>query len=187
MNKKKSGSSDDFFVEVEEDLGNLEQTSSAKKTATLEKELEILKLYIEIMKARFQDKLKVRMEIGEQTQQALVPGFILQPLVENSIKHSMESLQTTEITIISRKETNQLQLIVKDNGPGITGEPDQALENGVGLSNTLERLEKLSNSSSIGSGSVSDTIREILRPTAPALSSDMPSGDNFTNTLSVSP
>ncbi len=58
----------------------------------LKNELELVNLYVKIMKARFQDKLLVEMNIDNSTLDALVPGFILQPLVENSIKYSMENL-----------------------------------------------------------------------------------------------
>lgn len=109
----------------------------------LEKEIELIDLYVEIMKARFDDKLQVKTTIDEVTSQALVPGFILQPLVENSILHSIEAVQSAEIEIVSRKENGKLFLSVTDNGPGIADTGDQAVRNGIGLTNTVERLEKL--------------------------------------------
>jgi len=133
----------DKMIAYLSDLLRITLKSRSSEEYTLEKELEVLSLYIEIMKARFRDKLVVHTDISPHTQQALVPGFILQPLVENSIKHSMETLEKVEIKITSRIENNRLILIVRDNGPGIPGEPDQALNNGVGLANTVERLEKL--------------------------------------------
>ncbi len=133
----------DKMIAYLSDLLRITLKSKSSEEYTLEKELEVLALYIEIMKARFQDKLVVHTDISPHTQQALVPGFILQPLVENSIKHSMETLEKVEIKIISREENDRLILMVKDNGPGIPGEPDQVLNNGVGLTNTVERLEKL--------------------------------------------
>ena len=133
----------DKMVAYLSDLLRITLKSKHSEEYTLKKELEVLTLYIEIMKARFRDKLVVHIDTNSETHRALVPGFILQPLVENSIKHSMETLEKVEINITSRKENNRLILIVKDNGPGIPGEPDQVLNNGVGLTNTVERLEKL--------------------------------------------
>lgn len=109
----------------------------------LKNELELVELYIKIMKTRFHDKLLVKMDIADETLEALVPGFVLQPLVENSIRYGMESLQSTEIAISSRKENERMKLIVRDNGPGIADAHDGVRNNGVGLSNTAERLERL--------------------------------------------
>lgn len=125
------------------DLLRLTLNSKGSEEYTLEKELDVLELYIEIMKARFGDKLAIEMDIGKETRSAKVPGFILQPLVENSIKYGMEGLETTEIGIITRKEGERLVLTVRDNGPGIQGSPEEVMSGGVGLSNTVERLEKL--------------------------------------------
>lgn len=110
---------------------------------TLENELELLTLYLEIMRARFQDKLIVNMDIDKETLQAKVPSFIMQPLVENSIKYGMETLKVVEIIIQSRKKNNRMFLSVRDNGPGIIEKIERAMHNGVGLANTVERLEKL--------------------------------------------
>ena len=75
---------------------------------TLENELELLTLYLEIMRARFQDKLIVNMDIDKETLQAKVPSFIMQPLVENSIKYSMGTLKIAEIMIQSKKKNNRM-------------------------------------------------------------------------------
>lgn len=125
------------------DLLRITLDSKGAERHRLEKELDILNLYIEIMKARFKDKLIFKIEIDEPTNDALVPGFILQPLVENSIKYSMRNLKKAEIHIISRKENDKLKLIVEDNGPGISEEIRTIFKNGLGLSNTVERLEQL--------------------------------------------
>jgi LytS/YehU family sensor histidine kinase len=110
---------------------------------TLENELELLNLYIEIMRARFQDKLTIKMDIDKATLKAKVPSFIMQPLVENSIKYSMETPSVAEITVQSRKEYKRMYLSVSDNGPGIAGKIEEGMRLGVGISNTVERLEKL--------------------------------------------
>jgi len=125
------------------DLLRITLDSKGREEHTLEKELEILELYIEIMKARYKDKLIIHTHMAKDTLDALVPGFILQPLVENSIKFGMESLKSAGIRISSHKENNSLKLIIQDNGPGISGDPNEIIKNGVGLSNTAERLDRL--------------------------------------------
>jgi LytS/YehU family sensor histidine kinase len=125
------------------DLLRITLKSKDREQYTFEKELEVLTLYVDIMKARFGDRLIINMDIDNKTLNAMVPGFILQPLVENSIKHGMETLETTIINITSHKKENRLVLTIEDNGPGLPGAPDQVMTNGVGLSNTEERLEKL--------------------------------------------
>ena len=95
------------------------------------------------MKARFKDKLEVKLKIDENTLNALVPNFIFQPLVENSIKYGMENLTNTIIEISAKKKDDNLLIKIKDNGPGITKDFKSVLNSGVGLSNTVERLEKL--------------------------------------------
>lgn len=110
---------------------------------SLKSELELLNLYIDIMRVRFRDKLFVKMKIESETLNALVPGFILQPLVENSIRYSMETLQSVKIEIATHKENGMMKLIIQDNGPGISEDTGQMMNHGVGLSNTVERLERL--------------------------------------------
>ena len=125
------------------DLLRITLNSADCEEHTLEKELEILELYIEIMRARYNNKLVVKTEIDDNTLDALVPGFILQPLVENSIKYGMENLDITHIQITTQKENERLRLSITDNGPGIKENPNQIIKNGMGLSNTVERLEKM--------------------------------------------
>lgn len=110
---------------------------------SLEKELETVRLYVEIMKARFGDRLAVSYRVARETGQALVPVFLLQPLIENAIKHGQVEGRTTEIDILAELTPSRLRLVVEDNGPGLRGDPQQALKSGLGLSNTAERLERL--------------------------------------------
>lgn len=125
------------------DLLRITLKSSSKGENTLAKEIDILNLYIEIMKARFKDKLVIDFKIDEETNEALVPNFIFQPLVENSIKYGMENLTSTKIEVSAKKSLNKLIINIKDNGPGIQKDSAAVLNSGVGLSNTFERLEKL--------------------------------------------
>jgi two-component system LytT family sensor kinase len=107
---------------------------------TLEREIEFLNLYVETMKARFEERLEVAVDAGPETRGAMVPPLVLQPLVENSIKHGADR-QTSKVNIEVRaaRENGSLRLEVRDHGPGLVG----IRKDGVGLSNTAERLERL--------------------------------------------
>jgi len=109
---------------------------------TLEEELQFLEKYLQIEQARFQDRLKVRIDPAPETLAAYLPNLLLQPLVENAIRHAVAPRATeTVIEIRSRKQNGHLHLSVSDNGEGMI---DHAIPtNGIGLSNTRARLEKL--------------------------------------------
>lgn len=109
----------------------------------LRKELELLSLYGDTMKQRFREKLEIRTTIPSETLDALVPGFILQPLVENSIQYSMERKKNAAVEITARRSGDKLIIAVSDNGPGIEEDLDKITKSGIGLSNTIERLETL--------------------------------------------
>ncbi len=109
---------------------------------TLEEELQFLEKYLQIEQARFQDRLKVSIDPAPETLAAYLPNLLLQPLVENAIRHAVAPRATeTVIEIRSRKQNGHLHLSVSDNGEGMV---DHAIPtNGIGLSNTRARLEKL--------------------------------------------
>ena len=109
---------------------------------TLEEELQFLAKYLQIEQARFQDRLKVRIDPAPETLAAYLPNLILQPLVENAIRHAVApSTKVTTVEIRSRQHDGHLHLSVSDNGEGMI---DHAIPtNGIGLRNTRARLEKL--------------------------------------------
>ena len=110
----------------------------------LKQELEFLKKYLEIEQMRFHDRLQVEMEISPETLDACVPNMILQPLVENAIKHGIAPRSTggkIEIGAVRRDES--LELSVADNGIGVPFNDVENLSEGVGLSNTRRRLGHL--------------------------------------------
>jgi len=108
---------------------------------TLREELAFIRRYIEIMEIRFQGRLRVRMEIENEVLDALVPDFILQPIVENALEHGVSrAAGAGEITIAARRDAEHVILTVRDNGPGIS---ENARSGGVGVANTRERIEHL--------------------------------------------
>lgn len=111
---------------------------------TLDREIEFLNLYVETMKARFEERLEIEVDASLEARGAMVPPLVLQPLIENSIKHGADG-QTSKVRIEVRaaRENGSLRLEVRDHGPGLLVARDAALQNGIGLSNTAERLERL--------------------------------------------
>lgn len=109
----------------------------------LHKEIELLRLFMEIMRARFEERLKVEIEIENTALQALFPTLLLQPLVENSIKHGLDGAQgTLQVTVSGEIVGDRLAIRVDDNGPGIDS-IQGAQEAGIGLSSSRERLQEL--------------------------------------------
>ena len=106
------------------------------------RELEYLGLYLDIERVRFQERMAVEMAMAPETMGALVPSFLLQPVVENAIRHGIAAKSAAgNIVLRSRRTDSMLELEVCDDGPGISPvDPDRS---GVGLSNTRARLQQL--------------------------------------------
>lgn len=115
--------------------------SGSAQEVSLKEELEFLRGYLEIEQIRFQDRLQVDFEVEKETLEARVPNLILQPLVENAIKHGIASLETNgKIRIETRRQNGFIELAVSDNGAGFN---ESANDGGIGLKNIQERLERL--------------------------------------------
>lgn len=129
------------------ELSNLLRLTLATDTAheiSLKKEIELIESYLLIQQTRFQDRLQVSMMIDPTALDTLVPSLILQPLVENAIKHGIAARAGNEkIEIRAERSNGTLKLQVRDNGPGLTGNPGESHQLGIGLSNTRDRLERL--------------------------------------------
>ncbi|MDT4897515.1 MAG: two-component system, LytTR family, sensor kinase [Acidobacteriota bacterium] len=128
-------------------LSDLLRASLENKGAhevSLKEELEFLESYLEIEQTRFQDRLTVRMEIDPKALDARVPNLILQPLVENAIRHGIAPRAAAGLVEIrARRENGMVQLEVSDNGAGLSASSQESLMKGIGLSNTRARLEQL--------------------------------------------
>ncbi len=109
----------------------------------LGQELTFTHRYLEIMQIRFQGRLAIESQVEPGVLDALVPNLILQPLVENAIKHGVSKIdEEGRIEINARRDGDRLVLCVRDNGPRISENGLRAGE-GVGLRNTRERLQEL--------------------------------------------
>ncbi|HSJ62716.1 MAG TPA: histidine kinase [Gemmatimonadaceae bacterium] len=109
----------------------------------LARELEFLHHYVQIQQIRFQHRLTVDFRIAPDTRQALVPSLILQPLVENAIRHGIEPRACGgRVEICAERENGLLRLTVRDDGVGLRAANARA-GHGIGLSNTQERLARM--------------------------------------------
>jgi two-component system LytT family sensor kinase len=111
----------------------------------LAQELEITRLYLQIMQKRFESNLRVTYAVDAALENSLVPQLILQPLVENSLRHGLKDGGAgIDISIGARRENGSLILKVADTGAGIGAQgADVAMSHGVGLANIRGRLEQL--------------------------------------------
>lgn len=110
----------------------------------LRDELGFLQRYLEIEQARFGERLRVDFAVPEELHDAYVPALVLQPIVENAIRHGIERREESgRITIEARRQNQRLELIVTDNGPGLPVGQTTFQREGIGLSNTRSRLHHL--------------------------------------------
>jgi len=108
---------------------------------TLDEELTTLQLYLGIERVRFGDRLQTEFRIDEKARGVLVPSLLLQPLVENSIKHALGRQSTpTLITVSAVVSDNMLEIVVQDDGPGLNAAERKQDETGIGLLNVRQRL-----------------------------------------------
>ncbi len=121
---------------------SLERTDA--QIVPLREELELLGPYLDIMKARFGDRLAVVTDIAPETLPALIPSFSLQPLVENAIKHGiMPRKEGGTVTITTSRNDGRLFVGVANDGPGLEADTQTLMVNGVGLKNIQSRLRNL--------------------------------------------
>jgi sensor histidine kinase YesM len=128
------------------DFLRLTLENSGSQEVTLQQEMEFLTCYLEIERIRFQNRLVTRMDVAQPTLAAKVPNLILQPIVENAIRHGIAPRSTPGLIEIEAKQRNgTLRIQVRDNGPGLSihRTNDILFKKGLGLANTETRLERL--------------------------------------------
>jgi two-component system LytT family sensor kinase len=128
------------------DFLRLTLENSGSQEVTLQQEMEFLSCYLEIERVRFQDRLRTRIDVAEQALDAKVPNLLLQPIVENAIRHGIAPRSTPGLIEIEAKQRNgTLRIQVRDNGPGLPAHrtSENLFKRGLGLANTETRLERL--------------------------------------------
>ena len=118
--------------------------NEAAAKVPLTQEIETLKLYLDIEKMRFEERLRTYFIIEPAVENALVPSLLLQPLVENAIKYAVTPKEEgADISVTAQLVGQRVRITVSDTGPGLQpGQQDHSLSTGVGMANTRERLSQ---------------------------------------------
>ena len=118
--------------------------SADEQEVPLARELEHLKLYVDIQRTRFGDRLDVQLDVEPVTRGAMVPSLLLQPLVENAIRHGLAPRAVGgQVCVSAARDGEELHLEVRDDGVGAEVRGGSLAREGVGLANTRERLRRL--------------------------------------------
>jgi two-component system LytT family sensor kinase len=126
------------------DLLRLTIDSIGQHEVTLKQELEFVQKFLEIERIRFQERILLELNIAPECLDAMVPSMVLQPLVENSIRHGFgASVRSGEIRIDAKRLHDKLRLTVRDSGKGFAVGMLNGTVQGLGLANTRRRLEQL--------------------------------------------
>lgn len=150
------------------DLLRMSLVNAGRQHVRLSDEMDFLRKYLEIEQTRFHDRLRVDIDVDEQLLDAEVPNLVLQPLVENAIRHGVSrSSQPGVIEISVRRNGDDLVLKVCDNGPGMPAPFNADEHAGIGLSTTITRLQQLygdRHSFRIGPRNEGGTCAQIVLP-----------------------
>ena len=128
------------------DFLRLTLENSGTQEVTLQQEMEFLRCYLEIERIRFQDRLTTHVQVDPEALDTYVPNLILQPIVENAIRHGVAPRSTPgEIEIRAKQEDGFLRIRIRDNGPGLpmNRSTESLFKKGLGLVNTQTRLDRL--------------------------------------------
>ena len=116
--------------------------SGAAQIISLEEEIEFLKIYLAIEQVRLKERLNVDLKIDPDTLTAAIPPLLLQPLVENAVRHGIAPIPGKgTVSVRSHRNNDTLILEIHDTGPGINGEASFSVNGGIGLKNTRARLQ----------------------------------------------
>lgn len=134
----------DRMVSRLSDLLRLTLENIGRHEVPLKQELDFVQRYLEIERIRFQERLELTLRIDPETFDAMVPSMVLQPLVENCIRHGFGSHRSTgAIVVHAHRQERSLMLQVMDNGGGLPGGGLQSFREGLGLTNTRRRLQQM--------------------------------------------
>jgi signal transduction histidine kinase len=138
---------------------------------TLSAEIEFVKRYVDLQRARFADRLQVHYQIGDECCDVTVPTFLLQPLVENALRHGAAPRPgACHVHIGASADRGRLRIWVSDDGVGLPSGFDLERDAGTGLSNTRSRLAQLYGADAsfvVRAGDATGTIVEMAFPSSP--------------------
>jgi two-component system, LytTR family, sensor kinase len=141
IQQQKTAQAEDM-VEKLGDLLRLTLDDVEAQEVPLWRELEFLRLYLSIEQTRFEDRLRVRIAPLAALSEVLVPHMVLQPIVENAVRHGLgQSEEAVTIEVMATNSNGSLNLIVSDDGPGLSS--PRPGRSGIGLTNTKNRLARL--------------------------------------------
>ena len=124
------------------DMLRISLATAGRQTVPLADELEFLETYLDIQRMRFGDRLRVVMNVSVDALPVFVPSLLLQPLVENAIRHAVEPrITTSTVSVAAAMEGDCLRLVVEDDGPGF--DVRSGRRDGLGLHATRTRLQQL--------------------------------------------
>lgn len=110
----------------------------------LRDELDFVRKYLEIQRVRFGDRLDVSLNVAPETLDVAVPTFVLQPVIENAVRYGLSSEEKRcHVRVIAGIADRALLIEVHDSGPGLGGDADKPVREGIGISNTRARLHQL--------------------------------------------
>lgn len=161
------------------DFLRLTLENSGTPEVTLKQELEFLKCYLEIQRIRFYDRLTTHLDIDPRALNTRVPNLILQPIVENAIRHGIAPRSTPgHIQILAEQKNGTLRLEVTDNGPGLrpNQNPRQGFREGLGLANTQARLAQLYGSNfcfELANHPAGGLVVRMLIPASPGINDEV--------------
>ncbi len=125
------------------DLFRYQLKASQVEKVPLREELEFINKYLELEKERFEERLDIQFDVDENIMDEEIPPMLLQPIVENSVKHGLSSLiEGGSISIKINKQEGKLLFEISDTGVGVE-DKEAVFQKGIGLTNTKMRLEKL--------------------------------------------
>ncbi|WP_106793461.1 sensor histidine kinase [Aquimarina sp. Aq78] len=128
------------------DLFRYQLQASQVEKVPLKEELDFVKKYLALEKERFEERLQIEIDVDENVMEEMIPPMLLQPLVENSVKHGLASLiDGGKVSITISKNEDKLFFEIADTGVGIKNK-EKIFGKGIGLTNTKMRIEKMYNS-----------------------------------------
>ena len=160
----------DAILTALSDLLRMSLETSRETELPLHREMEFVQQYLEIMHARFEERVRFQIDVDPDVREALVPPMLLQPIVENAVEHGLQPKPAGGmVTVKASKNAAQLCLRVCDDGVGLTS--STATREGVGLQNTRARLRELyGDDARLEMRDGDGTVVEITLPFRPASS-----------------